>query len=293
MSKTYIHSKYDKKSLIKKMYIALIPLLIYGFYKNGILLYSHQLISFLDMLIPLYVYGISIVVGLLVSFILKEKAEENVLTCLMVSCTVSINSNMLLYPIVLFIGLFLLKVILNKSKLKINKLASLHFILLLSLLVNSYSYLNIAEKLNKFHYGLWDIFFGNCIGGIAVTSLFLVIISLIYLSVHSSFKKNIAITSSLSFFLIFLSLFAITQNSYYLKIMLSGNTYFVFVFMASALEISPDTDKGMAIYGFLIGLLSAIFTIFLKEEGVYLAILLCSLAIPFINYFINKKYFKL
>jgi len=293
MSKTYIHNKNDKKNLIKNIYIALIPLLIYGFYKNGILLYSHHLISFIDMFIPIYVYGISIVVGLLVSFILKEKAEENVLTCLVASCTISINSNMFLYPIVLFIGLFLLKVILSKSKLKINSLAALHFILLLALLVNSYSYLNIAEKLNKFHYGLWDIFFGNCAGGIAVTSLFLVIISLIYLSVHSSFKKNIAITSSLSFALIFLCLFAFTQKPDYLKIMLSGNAYFAFVFIASALEISPDTDKGMAIYGLLIGILTAIFTIFIKEEGVYLAILLSSIFIPFINYFINKKYFKL
>ncbi len=103
----YLHYEKDQKSLVKAYYIALIPILLFGFYKNGIMLYQNNYVSFGDALIPLYFYFISAVVGFLVAFITKEKRSQIIFYALLISCSVSINTNMFLYPVLLFVGLFI------------------------------------------------------------------------------------------------------------------------------------------------------------------------------------------
>lgn len=63
----YLHYEKDKKSLIRAYFWALIPIILFSFYKNGILLYQNGYISFLDMFLPFYFYLISVLVGYLVS----------------------------------------------------------------------------------------------------------------------------------------------------------------------------------------------------------------------------------
>ena len=45
----YLHDKNDLKKNIIKYIICLLSLYLYGFYKNGILLYSKDYVSFLEM----------------------------------------------------------------------------------------------------------------------------------------------------------------------------------------------------------------------------------------------------
>ena len=64
-----IHYYKDRRHLINTYYLALLPLIIFSIYKNGILLYTNNLINFSHILIPLYFYIISIIISILISLI--------------------------------------------------------------------------------------------------------------------------------------------------------------------------------------------------------------------------------
>lgn len=287
-----LHNNTDKNDLIKKYYIALIPLLLFSIYKNGIILFNNDLINFIKVLHPLYFYIISIVIGYIVSLIIKENTKENILISLIISCTVSINTNMLFYPLLLFIGLFIGNVI-NKSKLKVNIASFTRILLILGLLLNSYSYLNIAEKLNKFNYNYFDIFNGLGIGGLANTSTLILILSLIILLTCKYYKRVIPLTASITYIVISFAIIIFTKNYEYLKIILNGMNYFSFIFIAPDLYITPTSKKGMFIYALLIGIITSILSyIGLIYEASFIGVLLVSLSIPLINKRINKKYLE-
>ena len=284
----YLHYGKDKNSLVKAYFIALIPLLLFSFYKNGILLYQNKLISFIDMFIPLYFYIISILVGFLVAHLNKSDKREYVLYALILACTISINTNMLLYPIVLFVSLFIASFLQKKKE--FNFLAFTRILLILALLLNSYSYMNVAEKIEAFNYNYLDIFIGYGVGGIASNSLFFCFIAFLILSFNKFYKKVIPIASSFSAFIVFILLFFITKNEIYLENLLNGSLYFAFVFVGTDLYVSPYTKMGKIIYGLVIGLFTALLSILVPiYEAPYLVILLVSLFFPIFDKIIPKK----
>lgn len=284
----YLHYGKDKNSLVKTYFIALIPLLLFSFYKNGILLYQNKLISFIDMFIPLYFYIISVLVGFLVAHLNKSDKREYVLYALILACTISINTNMLLYPIVLFVSLFIASFLQKKKE--FNLLASTRILLILALLLNSYSYMNVAEKIEAFNYNYLDIFIGYGVGGIASNSLFCCFIAFLILSFNKFYKKVIPIASSFSAFIVFILLFFITKNEIYLENLLNGSLYFAFVFVGTDLYVSPYTKMGKIIYGLVIGLFTALLSILVPiYEAPYLVILLVSLFFPVFDKIIPKK----
>lgn len=288
----YIHAKTDKSDLIKKYYIAILPLIIFSIYKNGIVLFSNDLINIIKIGIPIYFYLISIAVGYSVSLIRRENSAENILICLIIACSISINTNMLIYPILLFVILFIIKFLKDKIKLRFNEIAFIRITMILSLLINSYSYLNIGEKLNKFDYNMFDIFIGHGTGGIATTSLIAVLISFIILSLNKYYKKVIPIFSSITYIIVSLSYMFLTHNFSGIDMLLNGTIYFSFVFIAADLYTTPYNKKAMAIYGTIVGILSSIFSIFCFYEAGYISILICSLLIPFLNKIYEKTYLK-
>ncbi len=287
-----LHYPKNIKSLINSYYIALIPLLIFGFYKNGLLLYFNNLINFKNALIPIYYYIISILIGFIISKFFKEDYKINILISLSVTSTISINSNIYMYPLILFIALFIIKYLISKYNLNINSESTIRIIILLSLLLNTYSYLNIAEKLNKFNYNLADIFIGHGVGGLANTSLLILIISLIILSLNKFYKRNIAYTSIISFIILNLISIFLFKNTELINIICNGYVYFALIFMGANLTTGPHHEKGMTIYGLILGILTYIFTLIFKYEGVYIAILLSSFFIPLINKFTDRKYLQ-
>lgn len=285
----YLHFKKDKKDLVKSYYIALIPLLLFGLYKNGIMLYQNDFISFGDLFIPLYFYFISIFIGLIVALIRKDSKKEWMLVALILSCTVSINTSLVLYPLVLFVSLFISSYL--KDKYSFNFVSLTRVILLLALFVQSYSYLNVAEKIEAFNYSLFDSFWGYGVSGIANGSLFCLLIGFIFLAFNRFYKRVIPIMASISFVLIFLVMFLVTKNTTYLESILNGTVYFAFVFVAADIMVSPDTKWGMALYGVVIGLLTGILCLFLPlDEAPYLSIFFTSLAIPLFNKIAHKRY---
>jgi len=292
MNKTlYIHNYNNTNNLLNRYLVAIIPLLIFGFYKNGILLYQNDLINFKHLLLPLYFYLISIIIAVIITLITKENIKENILICLICAASISINTNMIIYPILLFVSLFILKFIKTKKNIIFNSIALVRLILILSLLLNSYSYLNIGEILNKFNYNAFDNFLGFNIGGIATSSLFLVIISFIILSFNKYYKKEVAIFASLSFILTSLICFFIIKNNSNLSLLLNGTVYFSFVFVGADFKITPYSKKGMILYGIIIGISASLLSLVLNFNEVgYISIFIASLIIPLINTLNNKKY---
>ncbi len=287
-----LHYPKDYRTLINSYYLALIPLLIFGFYKNGLLLYFNNLIKFKMLLIPLYFYIISILIGFIIAKFFKEETKPNILISLIITSTISLNTNIYMYPIILFTGLFIVKYLTLRFNFKINTASTVRIIALLGLLLNSYSYLNIAEKLNKFNYNLADIFIGHGPGGLANTSLLILIISLIILSLNKYYKKIIAYSSITTFIILnFLGIF-LFKNTSLINILCNGYIYFALIFMGADISISPHHTKGMFIYGFIMGLSAFFLTLISKYEGIYFAILISSLTIPIINKFTNQKYLQ-
>lgn len=287
-----LHYFKDKSSLINSYFIALVPLLIFGFYKNGILLYQNDLINFKSILIPIYFYGISAVVAFIVAKIMRISVKENILMSLIVVSTISINTNLFIYPILLFASLFIVQYVYNKSKLKFNIQAMTRILLIFSLLINNYSYLNIGEKLDKFNYDLFDAFLGFTTGGISSTSIIILIVSFIILAFNKYYKKIIPVMAILTFSICSLVIAFLTKDLGNLNILLNGTIYFSFIFVGADIELSPSTKKGMAVYGVLIGLLSAIIGIFNQFDAGFISIMLASLAIPIIERLNNKKYLQ-
>lgn len=285
-----LHYFKDKKDLIKSYFWALIPLLLFGFYKNGILLYQNNLIDIKSVLEIGYFYLISVVVGFLGAKIMRSSPKEMVLAALIIVSTISLNTNMIIYPILLLVALIIGEYL--KTKFTFNNLALAHIILILALLINGYSYLNIGEKLNKFNYDLFDVFLGFGFGGIATTSTIILIFSIIILCCNKYYKKIIMIVSSLTFAFGVALISIVTKNLDLLKILLNGTCYFSFIFMASDMYVSPSTKKGMVIYAFLIGLFSAVISIFNGYEAGFISIFIVSLFIPLIDNFTNKKYLQ-
>lgn len=284
----YLHYDKDKNNLIKLYFIALIPLLLFGFYKNGILLYQNGLISFADMFIPLYFYIISVIISFLVAWIIKAEKQEYMLYGLILACTISINTNMLIYPIVLFVSLFIATFL--KKKKEFNILAFTRILLILALLLNSYSYMNVAEKINAFNYNYFDIFLGYGVGGLASNSLFFALLTFLILSFSKFYKRIIPTIASISFLIVLVVLFLITKNDIFLENLLNGSAYFAFIFVGADLYISPCTKKGKIIYGFVIGLFSAILSLFIPiYEAPYIAILFFSFLFLVFDKIIYKK----
>ena len=254
------------------------------------ILYNNNLITFKTLLLPFYFLIISLVVASLVSFIFKEKIGPELLIALIISLTISPNTNYIIYPILLFIMFVILKVIKLKTKKEFNMEALIRLFLILSLLFNSYSYLNIAEKLHKFNYSYFDVFLGFTSGGLGTTSLFLLIISFIILALNKFYKKIIPFMASLGYLIPLIIYFFITKEPTTFLAILNGHNYYSFIFLAS-LVATPNSSKSMSIYGLLIGIITSLITIFFNfYEASYISIFLVSLTIPFFNKLENKKY---
>ncbi len=288
-----IHYYKDRRHLINTYYLALLPLIIFSIYKNGILLYTNNLINFSHILIPLYFYIISIIISILISLIFKDSFKETTLICLISASTISLNTNMIIYPILLFVILFIIKYLKSHYKLEFNSISIIHLTLLLAVLLNGYSYLNISETLNKFNYNLFDVFIGHNISGLATSSTLIMIISLIILSLNKFYKKNIAYSAIISYLIISSSYILLTKDYNYLNIILSGSAYFSFIFIAPFIYETPITRKSSLIYGILIGILTSLISIYITPiEASYIVIFILSLFIPILNKIANKKYLK-
>lgn len=287
MNKVYIHSKNTIDKYVLKYIYGLIPLVLYGIYKNGLILYNANLINFFSIFKVLYLIVISLIIYIIFSIIIKRKLKLNLelLSILIIPLFMPYSINLIIYSISLFILSFI-----DHYLSKILKYNNISFIILGIILVlvifNSYNYLNPIEQTHNYSYSFLDLLFGRNPGGIATSSIIIGIILIIYYSIFTIYKQNIAISS----IIVFLLLTGILNN-FNINSLLNSNAILSFILIAPELKNTPVSLKGTIIYGFVVGIISALLCQFVSiYTGVFMAIFIVSLSYSILHKFDKFKY---
>ena len=285
-NRAFFHNKVNIKNIVISYLLCLIPLILYGIYKNGILLYTRDLISFLSIFKIIYLLIISLLIYILVDILIFKKKEIwtlDLLFLMIIPLFMPQNINLFVYGISLFIS-FLISNVLER-KIKFNKMAFCKlFIILVLVVINNYTYLNPAENLNIYSLNYWDLLWGRNIGGIASTNIILGIIILILFSVLNNYKKIIAICSISAFIIISLLVSGFDINS-----LLPSSAILGLILLNVDSISTPHSRLGMIIYGIACGILTAILTYFLNAfEGVFISVLFLSFFTPILDKIVEK-----
>lgn len=236
----YLHDKNDLKKNIIRYIICLLPLYLYGFYKNGILLYSKDYISFLGMFKIVYLLILSVGAYFITNKILKKEFRFDLtfLSLFLIPLFMPLSINLFVYFGILFIFLLFRK----------------YYNVALVILVLSFfgKFDSLIDDTSIYSFTTWDYLWGRNIGGIASTSIVLGIIIAIVLAFTNNYKYLISIFGLLSF-----SILGILFKDY--TFLLNGNAILTILFIATISDKSPVLKKYMIIYGLLIGVLGFIF----------------------------------
>lgn len=279
----YLKSKISENKILLKRIFLLLPFLIYGFYKNGILLYKGNYINLFSMFKPILLTVISILISYLFT---KYKKEEFVSYRLYLNILSSLivlpNTNIFIYLIILF----LVNILYTFKKVNISLIVIL-IMILLSIIFSKYSFLNAYESSVNHSYSITNYLFGSGAGGISNTLFIYSVLALVYLVCDFSYKKHIAVTSLTVYYILLALSFIILKNFDY-NIALNNNLIFAFVFLNTINIFSPYTKGGQYIYGFVLGLISFIFSFIDINIGVYLISLILSFVFPYFDKLILK-----
>ncbi len=278
--------------------ISLIPLIIYGFYKNGIYLYMKKYVGIFGLLKPIIFLLIGAIIGISVNIIYDyfiKKNKKNIVDSIfssfhliygiLISCVVSINTNIIVFSLITFIVLLISKFIKN-NRFNIVCVAVLLIFLIMNIF-KDFSFLNIYELNNKFKLDTLDYLFGRGSGGIFTTNIIFLIIGFIILYLSKTYKKNIALFSMITFLIISI-IYCICINNIgnILNMLFTNGIMFSFIYIATNSPSSSYTNIGSIIYGILVG----IFTFLLYLINPYLSSFGAILIVSILNSLIDLKF---
>lgn len=264
MNNVFLRNKDSINSIIIKYYVALFPLIIYGFYKNGIKLYINNLVGILGLVKPFVFDFVGFFIGVLVNiiyyrFIKKDKIKGivinsfNPLYGLLIASIVSINTNIYVFAGLVFLCLFLYNLLKIKN-LNIIAFTSL-IIILITKFIGSDTFLNIYEQNTQLNLNALDYLIGRGYGGINATCVLLLIFSLTVLFKEKSYKKDIAIYAMI-LYSVFIAIYSVVNNSIGLifERIFANGVLFSYVFIATDSLSSSYTKKGKVMYSIIISL---------------------------------------
>lgn len=275
---TFVREETNIKKIISYLYISIIPLLIFGFYKNGIKSYDGIFI-----LHPLILDLIGFASGALVSIILEKKKP---LTSfypfygLLSASLVFPNTSIIVFGLICFISLFIYKKI-NKNNVNIVCVIALIVILISDFYETSY--LNLVINSNTNLDGL-DYLLGKGSAGLNASCTLLSLASYLYLSTKDFYKKEIPLYSFLIYsilMVIYLS-FIGDINSLFVRL-LSNGTIFSLVFVSTMGTTSSYTKRGRICYALILGILMFILSFSFPSLAVISAIFLVSIMHKYID----------
>lgn len=296
----FIKSKLTVKRINIILLISLIPLVIAGFYKNGIKLYYLNYINLFDMFKPLLLSLVGYILGIIVNIIYDRIIKKKITSIktlildsfypfygLLIASLISINTPYYLFILITFIVLLLSKIFNNKN---INIIALTVLIIILIMdLTSNFTYLNIYEQQTNLHLEPLDYFLGMGSGGINTSNILLLILSVIILFKEDFYKKEIPILSTIVYLLL-TSIYGIYKQDIILILdsIFSNGILFSFIYVASIFEFSPITKMGKIIYSLLIGLITFILYLVYPSLASLGGILLASICIKYINKIIER-----
>lgn len=275
---TFVREETNIKKIISYLYISIIPLLIFGFYKNEIKSYDG-----IYILHPLILDLVGFASGALVSIILEKKKP---LTSfypfygLLSASLVFPNTSIIVFGLICFISLFIYKKI-NKNNVNIVCL-----IALIVILINNFyetSYLNLVINSNTNLDGL-DYLLGKGSAGLNASCTLLSLTSYLYLSTKAFYKREIPLYSFLTYsilMVIYLS-FIGDINSLFVRL-LSNGTIFSLVFVSTMGTTSSYTKRGRICYSLILGILMFILSFSFPSLAVISAIFLVSIMHKYID----------
>lgn len=279
----------QNKRIILIYYINIIILLLLGFYKNGILLYNKNLISFMGMFKTIIMIFLSIFITYVIKYIFLSviKKDDNYKNLVinayepiyfaLITLALPVNINIYLFILLMII----LNIINNIIKQKdFNYLAIYKLVIVLILvLINKYNYLNIYEMSVETSLTTLDMILGRSIGGIGTTSTLLLIITYFIFNLNPCYKKEIPILSIIAYILMTVISSLLGFNFILnIKELINGEFLFGVIFIATIPEYSPIKEKDKLLFGILIGILGFIFSKLINPyEGVFIAILVTNL----------------
>ena len=279
----YLKSKNNENKILLKYILLLIPFLIYGFYKNGILLYKGEYVNIFYMFKPLILTIISILISYLFTKYKKEDFISYRLYLNILSSLIALpNTNIFIYLIILF----LVNILYTFKKVNISLITVL-LLIIVSMIFSKHLFLNVYEESVNHSYSITNYLFGNGSGGISNTLFIYSILIFIYLICDFSYKKHIVLTS-LTVYYILLALSFVILKKFDYNIALNNNLIFAFIFLNTISIFTPYTKGGCYLYGFILGLISFCFSFIDINLGVYLVSLILSLVFPYFDKFILK-----
>lgn len=275
---TFVREETNIKKIISYLYISIIPLLIFGFYKNGIKGYDG-----IYILHPLILDLVGFASGALVSIILEKKKP---LTSfypfygLLSASLVFPNTSIIVFGLICFISLFIYKKI-NKNNVNIVCVIALIVILISNFYETSY--LNLVINSNTNLDGL-DYLLGKGSAGFNASCTLLSLASYLYLSTKDFYKREIPLYSFLTYsilMVIYLS-FIGDINSLFVRL-LSNGTIFSLVFVSTMGSTSSYTKRGRICYALILGILMFILSFSFPSLAVISAIFLVSIMHKYID----------
>jgi len=276
MKQTYVFNKESNREYL--FFIALIPLFIYGLYKNAYLLVSNNYVSAFDgykiILYPLVLTFF----GYILSVIFKKKRYELMMYGALLGFASPFNINIFIYLFVT--GISMIAYVFIPNKYRINEAALMIFIFIV---INHFTKTTILynpmEIGNQYKFTLFDLFYGRGASFLFTSSIFWMLIAYLLLIQIKTYKKEIFITSIAAYSLLFL-LYMFINHDYtnLLKLYLNGTTFFSFMFIAPINESSPSINYEIRIYSIIIAIVSFIFVFIFKYlSGAIIAVLITSI----------------
>lgn len=295
MNNVYLRSDYSIKKISTYIILSLIPLILAGFYKNGIKLYINDFVNIYGLFKPLLITVSGFIIGIIVNIIFeniikknKDKLSDKIFSSfhpvygIIVGSIISINTNIFLYIIVTFI-LFMISKFIKNSKINIMAFTSLIIIFIINI-TSSFTFLNIYEMTKTFNLSSFDYLIGKGSGGINTTYGLLLLVSLVILDSKNYYKKTIPLFSALTFTVLICG-YGIYKNEIELIFnnIFSNGILFCFIYIATDPLSSSYTMYGKLIYSLLLGVFTFVFFLIEPTLAVLGAILIVSILHDFID----------
>ncbi|MBR6072940.1 MAG: RnfABCDGE type electron transport complex subunit D [Bacilli bacterium] len=294
----YVRSKRSIKNITLLRIVLLLPLIIYGVYKNGIYLYINKYTNILGLFKPLVFILIGALIGAIVNilyeYIIKRNKDKlidvifssfHVEYGMLLGCIASLNTNLIIYSSVIFVVFIISKFLKNR----INTICFIFIIIyvLQYYLFGGFSYLNAYDTSRVFNFDFMDYMVGRGEGGIATTHIILLIISLLGITITNNNKTNISISAIVTSLAIF-SIYAIISNNNVGTILLQNSYIFLFTYVATDYVTSSYTPNGQVIFGILVGCIT--FGLYFVNPilAPYISIIIVSLLNNLIDRVTNK-----
>ena len=266
--------------------LLLLPLLIYGFYKNGIYLYQHEYTNLIGMFKPLVLIIGSAIIGILINIVYEYLIKKNktdiisiifssfhVEYAIILACLMPISINLVIYFSVISIILFISKFLNNR----VNTMC-ICFILIyvLSTVFGDFIFQNSYELDKKFSLDFMDYIIGKGIGGFATTHILLLVIAFFGLHFTNNSKTAITISSVITIVILF-GIGAIIKDVSFLPLIFNNNILFAFTYVITDSVTSCYTINGKIAFGIISAILTGIIYIFNPILAPFIAILVVSL----------------